>query len=126
MVFRRLMPQKSEEQYVEQIRKSVRFWDAWKSWVLVGSVVMLIGLFVFLNWLFSFFTTPDPGGLIPDENYTRLWMLLAFIFGMQFGMNVYECLAYVVKASIGGYRSERLLLAMYDARDDNQQDEADD
>ena len=98
MVFRRLMPQKSEEQYVEQIRKSVRFWDAWKSWVLVGSVIMLIGLFVFLNWLFSFFTTPDPGGLIPDENYTRLWMLLAFIFGMQFGMNIYECLAYVVKA----------------------------
>lgn len=126
MVFRRLMPQKSEEQYVEQIRKSVRFWDAWKSWVLVGSVIMLIGLFVFLNWLFSFFTTPDPGGLIPDENYTRLWMLLAFIFGMQFGMNIYECLAYVVKASIGGYRSERLLLAMYDARDDNQQGEADD
>ena len=126
MVFRRLMPQKSEEQYVEQIRKSVRFWDAWKSWVLVGSVVMLIGLFVFLNWLFSFFTTPDPGGLIPDENYTRLWMLLAFIFGMQFGMNIYECLACVVKASIGGYRSERLLLAMYDARDDNQQGEADD
>ena len=126
MVFRRLMPQKSEEQCVEQIRKSVRFWDAWKSWVLVGSVVMLIGLFVFLNWLFSFFTTPDPGGLIPDENYTRLWMLLAFIFGMQFGMNIYECLAYVVKASIGGYRSERLLLAMYDARDDNQQGEADD
>ena len=126
MVFRRLMPQKSEEQYVEQIRKSVRFWDAWKSWVLVGSVIMLIGLFVFLNWLFSFFTTPDPGGLIPDENYTRLWMLLAFIFGMQFGMNIYECLAYVVKASIGGDRSERLLLAMYDARDDNQQGEADD
>ena len=126
MVFRRLMPQKSEEQYVEQIRKSVRFWDAWKSWVLVGSVIMLIGLFVFFNWLFSFFTTPDPGGLIPDENYTRLWMLLAFIFGMQFGMNIYECLAYVVKASIGGYRSERLLLAMYDARDDNQQGEADD
>ena len=126
MVFRRLMPQKSDEQYVEQIRKSVRFWDAWKSWVLVGSVIMLIGLFVFLNWLFSFFTTPDPGGLIPDENYTRLWMLLAFIFGMQFGMNIYECLAYVVKASIGGYRSERLLLAMYDARDDNQQGEADD
>ena len=126
MVFRRLMPQKSEEQYVEQIRKSVRFWDAWKSWVLVGSVIMLIGLFVFLNWLFSFFTTPDPGGLIPDENYTRLWMLLAFIFGMQFGINIYECLAYVVKASIGGYRSERLLLAMYDARDDNQQGEADD
>ena len=90
MVFRRLMPQKSEEQHVEQIRKSVRFWDAWKSWVLVGSVIMLIGLFVFLNWLFSFFTTPDPGGLIPSENYTRLWMLLAFIFGMQFGMNVYE------------------------------------
>ena len=126
MVFRRLMPQKSEEQYVEQIRKSVRFWDAWKSWVLVGSVIMLIGLFVFLNWLFSFFTTPDPGGLIPDENYTRLWMLLAFIFGMQFGMNIYEWLAYVVKACIGGYRSERLLLAMYDARDDNQQGEADD
>ena len=126
MVFRRLMPQKSEEQYVEQIRKSVRFWDAWKSWVLVGSVIMLIGLFVFLNWLFSFFTTPDPGGLIPDENYTRLWMLLACIFGMQFGMNIYECLAYVVKASIGGYRSERLLLAMYDARDGNQQGEADD
>ena len=126
MVFRRLMPQKSEEQYVEQIRKSVRFWDAWKSWVLVGSVIMLIGLFVFLNWLFSFFTTPDPGGLIPDENYTRLWMLLAFIFGMQFGMNIYECLAYVVRASIGGNRSERLLLAMYDARDDNQQGEADD
>ena len=126
MVFRRLMPQKSEEQYVEQIRKSVRFWDAWKSWVLVGSVIMLIGLFVFLNWLFSFFTTPDPGGFIPGENYTRLWMLLAFIFGMQFGMNIYECLAYVVKASIGGYRSERLLLAMYDARDDNQQGEADD
>ena len=126
MVFRRLMPQKSEEQYVEQIRKSVRSWDAWKSWVLVGSVIMLIGLFVFLNWLFSFFTTPDPGGLIPSENYTRLWMLLAFIFGMQFGMNIYECLAYVVKASIGGYRSERLLLAMYDARDDNQQGEADD
>ena len=126
MVFRRLMPQKSEEQYVEQIRKSVRFWDAWKSWVLVGSVIMLIGLFVFLNWLFSFFTTPDPGGFIPGENYTRLWMLLAFIFGMQFGMNIYECLAYVVKASIGGYRSERLLLAMYDARDDNLQGEADD
>ena len=126
MVFRRLMPQKSEEQYVEQIRKSVRFWDAWKSWVLVGSVIMLIGLFVFLNWLFSFFTTPGPGGLIPDENYTRLWMLLAFIFGIQFGINIYECLAYVVKASIGGDRSERLLLAMYDARDDNQQGEADD
>ena len=45
---------------------------------------------------------------------------------MQFGMNIYECLAYVVKASIGGDRSERLLLAMYDARDENQQGEADD
>lgn len=73
MVFRRLMPQKSEEQYVEQIRKSVRFWDAWKSWVLVGSVIMLIGLFVFLNWLFSFFTTPDPGGFIPGENNCYRW-----------------------------------------------------
>ena len=52
MVFRRLMPQKSEEQYVEKIRKTVRFWDAWKSWVLAGSVIMLIVLAAFLNWLF--------------------------------------------------------------------------
>ena len=126
MAFGRLMPQKSEEQYVEQIRKSVRFWDAWKSWVIVGSVTMLIVLVAFLNWLFSLFSTPDPGGLVPSENYARMWMLLAFIFGMQFGMNVYECLAYVVKASIGGYRTERLLLAMYDTRTDNQQGEADD
>jgi len=44
---------------------------------------------------------------------------------MQFGMNVYECLAYVVKASVGGYRTERLLLAMYDARGDNQEGETD-
>ena len=79
----------------------------------------------FLNWMFSLVSTPDPSGLIPSENYARLWMLFAFIFGMQFGMNVYECLAYVVKASIGGYRTERLLLAMYDARDDNQQGETD-
>ena len=87
---------------------------------------MLIVLVAFLNWLFSLFSTPDPGGLVPSENYARMWMLLAFIFGMQFGMNVYECLAYVVKASIGGYRTERLLLAMYDTRTDNQQGEADD
>ena len=120
------MPQKSEEQYIEKIRKTVRFWDAWKSWVLFGSVILLIVLFAFLNWLFSLFAAPDPSGLIPSENYSRMWMLLAFIFGMQFGMNVYEWLAYVVKASIGGYRTERLLLAMYDARDDNQQGEADD
>ena len=126
MAFRRLMPQKSEEQYIEKIRKTVRFWDAWKSWVLFGSVILLIVLFAFLNWLFSLFTAPDPSGLIPSENYSRMWMLLAFIFGMQFGMNVYEWLAYVVKAIIGGYRTERLLLAMYDARDDNQQGEADD
>ena len=125
MTFRRLLPQKTEEQYVEQIRKTVRFWDVWKSWVLAGSVVMLIVLVAFLNWMFSLVSTPDPSGLIPSENYARLWMLFAFIFGVQFGMNVYECLAYVVKASIGGYRTERLLLAMYDARDDNQQGETD-
>ena len=126
MAFGRLIPQKPEEQYVEHIRKSVRFWDAWKSWVIVGSVTMLIVLVAFLNWLFSLFSTPDPGGLVPSENYARMWMLLAFIFGMQFGMNVYEWLAYVVKASVGGYRTERLLLAMYDTRTDNQQGEADD
>ncbi len=127
MVFRRLMRQKSKQQYVEQIRKTVRFWDAWKSWVLVGSVILLIVLVAFLNWTFSFFTTPGPDGFVLcGENVSRMWMLIAFIFGMQFGMNVYEWLAYVVKASIGGYRTERLLLAMYDARDDNQQGEADD
>ena len=85
---------------------------------------MLIVLTAFLNWLFSLFTTPDPSGLIPDENYSRTWMLIAFIAGTQFGVYFYEWLAYVVKASIGGYRTERLLLAMYDARDDNQQGEA--
>ena len=126
MVFRRLMPQKSEEQYVEKIRKTVRFWDAWKSWVLAGSVIMLIVLTAFLNWLFSLFTTPDPSGLIPDENYSRTWMLFAFIFGIQFGMWVYEWIDYLVKACLGGYRAERLLLAMHDAEDDNQQGKADD
>jgi len=85
---------------------------------------MLIAFVAFLNWMFSLFSTPDPSGLIPSKNYACLWMLFAFIFGMQFGMHVYECLTYVVKASVGGYRTERLLLAMYDAREDNK-DETD-
>jgi len=77
MLLRRLIPRKSEEQYVEQIRKTVSFWDAWRSWAFAGSVVMLIVLVVFLSWMFSFFLTPDPGGLIPSENHARFWMFLA-------------------------------------------------
>jgi hypothetical protein len=97
----------SDEEYIAQLRRSFRWWDRWKFWI----ILLHAGLLVLGLWVFSRIIP-----LILNAPVVVLGFATGTIIGIVFSWTIYG-IVNSLGGMIHGFRAERLLLALLDATD---------
>lgn len=100
-----------DDEYIAVLRRSIALWDRWRYWLILIHVAMLVAAI----WLL---TTAIPLiiGLVQPANAPIAMM--GFIFGIVLGLSLGGILQHIFHGlvlSLGGFRSERLLVKHHDA-----------
>ena len=110
-----------DEEYISATRRVLSFWDRIRLWMIFLYLGLLIGLGILLEKGANLLQALAA----PPGNAQIRWDLLGFVFGAVVGCCMGGLLQKVVHGlttSIGGFRSERLLLKYYDLYVGNERD----
>jgi hypothetical protein len=119
-------PPKTDDEFVETIRKTVTRIDRWRAWLILFFAVLALvpaaATLIMLAHLEGMLQQFANQGIQPKAETVWWFLSLGAAFGLGLGHSVHTFLTQV--ALIGsGYRTERLLLRYYDACQDSLEDD---
>jgi hypothetical protein len=114
----------SDEQYIEKIRKGLRFLGRWRFVIVLMQVIILV-LFVWLivqglhllRDMINVDHAPGQGGPTPAQQMVNAIYSLAIMVGGFIGFMLGNALSHVVTL-LFGYRDQKLLVECWDALSD--------
>jgi len=102
----------SDSEHIERISKTIEFWDRWRTTILLVFLILIVGMFGFLGWFANFVVGLPPNNAL-GININKIYLAIAFGFGVTFGLHLHSIMGYVISSAVGGYRSERMLIKLY-------------
>ena len=110
-LFHLLRRRRSDDEYVDMLRRLVAWWDRWFYWLVFLNVAML-GC---LGWMVIQISQVLLENADPEVvDFTIAGLLMGAALGFGFGWMFYSLLHGLIVA-ISGFRAERLLLKYYDS-----------
>jgi hypothetical protein len=120
-------PPKTDDEFVETVRKSVTRFDRWKMWWLpllavlqLAAVVGILMMVSHLEGMVEQFANP---GINPNAPFVWGFFSVGMVFGLMFGHSVHSLFTLLAQF-VPGMRTERLLLRYYDAYQHNSGEES--
>jgi hypothetical protein len=119
-------PPKTDDEFVETVRKTVTRFDRWKPWLLLLVAVLhlapVVGTLILLALLEGMLQEFVNLGIQPNAKHVWWFLSVGVAFGVGIGHSVHLFLTQVALI-VSGYRTERLLLRYYDACEDSSENE---
>ena len=105
----------SDDEYVAGLQRAMAWWDRWRWIVLALSIggIIAIGYLVYL--LFAFLSNPAFQNK-PPANLDAIRCFTAFVFGISIGVMLHRGIELFGKSLLGGFKSERLLIELWQSR----------
>jgi hypothetical protein len=105
-----------DDEYIDRLRSSMRFWNRWRYFFLVANIGAVIAIVYLAERGLRFLMDMA----LPPGNAPVNWPLAGFVCGAMLGMAMgwffWHSLHQLIE-SIDGMQSQRLLLKYYDAYD---------
>ena len=111
-------PPKTDDEFVETVRKTVTRIDRWRAWLILFFAVLILvpaaATLIMLAHLEGMLQQFANQGIQPNAETVWWFLSLGAAFGLGLGHSVHTFLTQVALIT-SGYRTERLLLRYYDA-----------
>ncbi|TWT84692.1 hypothetical protein CA13_61720 [Planctomycetes bacterium CA13] len=105
----------TDSDYVESVARKLAFWDRWRVILLIVFTLLIASMVAFFVVLFTFVRDLNLNNT-RGVNINNIFLVVAFLVGVTFGMHLYAAMGYFANALIAGFRSERLLVKYFDER----------
>jgi lipoprotein signal peptidase len=119
-------PPKTDDEFVETVRKTVTRFDRWSAWSILFFAVLTLApaaaTLIMLAHLEGMLQQFANQGIQPNARHVWWFLSLGAAFGLGLGHSVHLVLTQVALI-ISGMRTERLLLRYYDACQDSLEDD---
>ena len=103
-----MQSRKSNIQVLASLRAQIEYWDRWRRLILPCFVALFVALVVLAIQIGKDFTNPTDSLF----GYGYPFAMLGLFFGLFLGVAGTVTMSFVVKATVGGFRVERLLLEL--------------
>jgi hypothetical protein len=119
-------PPKTDDEFVETVRKTVTRFDRWSAWsipmvaIIALSPIVMASLLV--TGLMRMLDLMAKGGGNPNAELAWMGFGVGALLGLALGQSAHSAVTQIALI-VSGYRTERLLLRYYDARQDSLEDE---
>jgi hypothetical protein len=118
-------PPKTDDEFVETVRKTVTRFDRWKPWLLLLVAVLhlapVVGTLILLALLEGMLQEFVNLGIQPNAKHVWWFLSVGVAFGVGIGHSIHSFFTQLAHF-VSGMRTERLLVRYYDACQDSSED----
>jgi hypothetical protein len=109
---RRLQGRLPDAEYIERVRKSVRWWDRWR-WAGVALYLVIIATIIWLAFRLVDLLRALQAPVLLQNAQIEAIVLIGIIAGLHLGFIAHSAIWGVIQA-LAGLRNERLLIQYHD------------
>jgi hypothetical protein len=120
-------PPKTDDEFVETVRKTVTRFDRWKPWLILLVAVLnlapVVGTLILLALLEGMLQQFANLGIQPNAKHVWWFLSVGVAFGVGIGHSIHSFFTQLAQF-VSGMRTERLLLRHYGAHQEHRGEES--